>query len=74
MRNNFLKSVAAGLSLALVVTSVNLPVNTASAAKKYRVVEKAVLSAAKKIDFRQVYLLLHSICRPPFNALDFGII
>ena len=48
MRNKFLKSVAAGLSLALIVTSVNLPVKTASAAKKYRVVEKAVLSAAKK--------------------------
>ena len=50
MRNKFLKSVAAGLSLALIVTSVNIPVKTASAAKKYRVVEKAVLSAAKKTE------------------------
>ena len=45
------QSVAAGLALALAVTSVNIPAHTASAAvKKYwPVVEKAQLSAAKNI-------------------------
>lgn len=60
MRNKFLKSVAAGLSLALIVTSGNIPVKTASAARKYKVVEKAVLSAAKRTGLlMSKYALVH---------------
>lgn len=43
MIRKFSRSAAVGLSLALVVTSINIPSNTASAAAK-----KAKLSAAKK--------------------------